>query len=248
MLAASFAFAAGYADAICLVRYKVFATMMTGNLLLMGLSLVSPNFIRIPGETQVTFPLFLLCIILCKMLGVGLREEAERFHPYGTSILCPFLVLIFVAVEVVNYATPDPLYPPHYGVCFLAPIGGMVNSVSIHGVLGVPTTMATGHMQNMTYAVQDYFHEGKSLRNVRVGLHLVITAGLFFGVLAGGYIAMISKDQKWAELLMSPCLILMAIAVVVEDEDSTPVRDDEETGKSAREWWILGTLRIPHLW
>lgn len=256
-LAAMFALTAGYADAICLVRYKVFATMMTGNLLMTGLSLVDPRWVKLSGMTRWTFPLFCLSIIATKMFGVGLREEAERLHPYGTTILCPFLVMLFVAIEVVNYATPEPLYPEHFGVLFLAPLFGMVNSVSIHGILGVPTTMATGHMQNLVYASHDYWAHGKPFWNMRIAIHLTVIFFLFLGAMLGAFGSIMAEGHKCQKLLLSPCLLLVGLTIVAEDHFSTPEDDekDEEAAlnggirlNSARWLWGMGSARIPHPW
>ena len=82
LLAAGFAFNAGWANVVCLWRYSAFATMMTGNLILCG------RFAALTMLTTVNFehPLsqtpwyFYLCVIVSYMFGAILYLFVRMKH------------------------------------------------------------------------------------------------------------------------------------------------------------------------
>jgi len=211
-LAFSFAWIAGYADVICLIRYKVFPSMMTGNLLQLGRSFFE--------EIDATF---LIAIIVCRMGGLAVHYFAERRFAYGTTLVAPFLFVMIIGIEALRLHWPDA-FPRKYEVCFLAPVFGVQSAVSMQGCLGCPTSMGTGHLQNITYSIIGYF-TGEAVNHLKLFCDLAIICGLAFGALCGSVANSYLKGYMAHDFLLSAAMVPMIVLFSIDDWCSTPPPD-----------------------
>jgi len=219
-LAGTLAFLAGYADVVCFIRYHCFASMMTGNVLVFGKSFIQEPLTK-DGKPYLHHAAFVLGLIVCRIFGLFLRTKAERAHRYGTALLTPFLVALVVVGELANYIATDSLYSSKLNAWGLAIVFGVQADASMKGVLGCPTMMVTGHIQNLTHAVMAKLHDNKPLRTAKVGLHVSVISGLCFGSFVG---AAVNKHIHGdvAHMQFTPVIIVLAILLVVEDQLRQP--------------------------
>jgi len=214
-LAGCFAFTAGYADVVCLIRYKCFVSMMSGNLLEMGRSLIDEPLLQ-DGHLYFHHAAFILGLIICRMIGLFLRHKVQRCSLLGTVFVAPFLVLVVVGGEVADYCTPYSLYSSQFGAWPLAVVFGMQADASMKGVLGVPTMMATGHIQNLTYALMAKFEENRPLKTVKVGLHITVIICLCAGAITGATVNKYIAGTKFIDLQFTPVIVVLASLLVIE--------------------------------
>jgi len=216
VLAFCFACFAGYANVICLIRYKVLPSMMTGNLLQLGRSLVEDNIDAV----------LIILIIVCRMGGLAIHHFAKKRFAYGTTLLTPLLLFTIVCVERTRYVRhwrSGVLVPfdQKYEVCFLAPVFGVQAAVSMQGCLGCPTTLGTGHLQNLSYSLIGW-GSGKAVDRVKCICDCAIIAGLAVGALCGSMANSFFQGCAVHEFLLSIAMLPLIVLFAIDDYLSTP--------------------------
>merc|ERR1711957_140690 len=106
---------------------------------------------------------------------------------------------------------------------------GVQSSVSFKGCLGIPTTMATGHMQSLTFSLLAWRHGGPSLMNQKSALDLTVTIGLVLGAIIGAWVATALHGTKELDLLITPIVVFIAALLMVDDRICTPVPAEAAT-------------------
>mmetsp|Transcript_91473 Transcript_91473/g.285115 ORF Transcript_91473/g.285115 Transcript_91473/m.285115 type:complete len:331 (+) Transcript_91473:777-1769(+) len=162
LVAAGIAMTGAYADVVSVHRWRCFATMLTGNTIWLGRSMLDPNFHA--REEVHHDPLFYACIILAFFLGAVLHRWADRtWRARGATRVAPLMGLINVTCEIcllhatgtqegwerLNWARMKWL------VVLYAPLFGVVCTASVDGRLGSPSTVVTGHVINLGKALAD---------------------------------------------------------------------------------------------
>eukprot|EP00746_Dinoflagellata_sp_MGD_P059763 gnl/MRDRNA2_/MRDRNA2_254611_c0_seq1.p1 gnl/MRDRNA2_/MRDRNA2_254611_c0~~gnl/MRDRNA2_/MRDRNA2_254611_c0_seq1.p1 ORF type:complete len:287 (-),score=11.55 gnl/MRDRNA2_/MRDRNA2_254611_c0_seq1:96-956(-) len=215
-LALGFAWIAGFVDVICLIRYKALPSMMTGNLIQLGRSLV-----------EEIDAVFLIALICCRMGGLAIHYFAERRFAYGTTLVAPLLGFTIISLEYIQYKCihvngTGPLFHRKYDLLFMAPVFGVQQAVSMQGCLACPTTLATGHLANLTYSIIDLFL-GKGIANVaKFACDCAIVLGLAGGALVGSCANTYCKETVLHDFLLSIGVLPLILLFAVDDYLSTP--------------------------
>jgi len=153
LLASGFAYIAGWADAICIMRWKAFATMMTGNFLLMGYNIGAHGFWATQMGEWIPDWVFHLGVVLMYLLGIIAYRGAESCLPVWTAtVFAPVAALAIFTVEVCRVSLEEELFPQRWDCALLAPVFAVMSAVSMRGGLGIPTTILTGHLQSLGYS------------------------------------------------------------------------------------------------
>lgn len=225
LMSFALSFVAGYADILCYVRYHSFATMMTGNLLLAANSFVADGC-KMNQNEEMPECVFALLVVAFRMAGYTAHFLAEWWHPRGEAILAPLMVLAVAGVEFANYFTKDDLYPSRWDVLMMAPIFGVQSAVSTKGLIGAPTCVATGHMQNLTNAIDNMVFNSGRLSLEDNGVQMAVPAGILAGALLGALAEKRFGGSSGEELLLTPAVVVLAICVGIDDYFTTPTPED----------------------
>ena len=222
-LACGLAFAHGWASLLCLIVYRTFASIMTGNVL----SLATDCFGAIPlwaehisqwnafATTLSTayyrqqcavhgsvFASYCLGLALYRVINTLLGRWASAS---AIALICSSL---FVAVDVTRmYVTTSA-----FEVSFAAVALGIVNAVAIK-VHGLTTHMITIHTQKMVLTLMDLFFEAEfpdaKCKGLRETTALVAS---FAGGAAGGAASMAIPIDNWRFSALGALFFLLLCA------------------------------------
>jgi uncharacterized membrane protein YoaK (UPF0700 family) len=135
---------AGYADAIGFLQFRAFAGQMTGNTILLAISIVQTNW------PQVTF---YVAVIACFLVGVVISGGLVRLG-HAPAIA---LSLSAVALGICAFVTV------HWGALLLAFAMGAQNAAATRfGAATLNTVFITGDLQKLFEAVLAWLWQSKS--------------------------------------------------------------------------------------
>lgn len=134
-------FLTGWADVALFLRYKTFATMMTGNVLWLAQALVEQQYRLVGYYSSVIFS-YLMGLVVFRKTDLSLKQ---RTMPVSAALVAS----LFVASDVLHFSGVSTI-----PVCLLALGFGIVNSVSTE-VAGCLTFVITGHMTKLTHQLVD---------------------------------------------------------------------------------------------
>ena len=144
LLAAGFAFFGGWADVICLVRYNAFAGMQTGNIVMIGKSMVSDSLVDV---------LFYVAVVLCNMSGVICLELLKWYRTvrgHGSRKRAATLLALPIAALLLTCDALDTQGTSRWHVCLVATALGAQNAlVGSPDSLAVLTTIMTGNIAKL---------------------------------------------------------------------------------------------------
>mmetsp|Transcript_22867 Transcript_22867/g.48602 ORF Transcript_22867/g.48602 Transcript_22867/m.48602 type:complete len:354 (-) Transcript_22867:178-1239(-) len=149
LLAVGFAFVCGWVDAVCLIRYKAFATMMTGNMIQMGYCVIYPK--DHPNRIMPD-PIFYLTVILSYFFGIVIYRLAEVQLPRSGRVFGPLAAIVVMALELSMAFGDGSIVPqeePRWIVCPFAAIFAVQNMMTMRDGLKCTTAFITGHLQNI---------------------------------------------------------------------------------------------------
>mmetsp|Transcript_8123 Transcript_8123/g.19023 ORF Transcript_8123/g.19023 Transcript_8123/m.19023 type:complete len:245 (+) Transcript_8123:53-787(+) len=178
----------GWSNSIMMFRFRIFATMMVGNTILMGVSLaceeglvVTPEEIKLcPAELPSTYYAVLILLFVCGAFFHGWMEKAFGWTP---RTFAPVILIVTIAEEARFHcmAASDDRYYAY----LLAPVFGLTGSISMKcGLQGVPWA-ASGNMLSSAYHAAHYlqgFEPGEFKKAmIPLGMWVFFFAGVVLG-------------------------------------------------------------------
>lgn len=136
------AFLIGWSDLTLMLKYKLFATMMTGNTMWMAVALSDRRFTDVGFYVSVIAS-YLVGLTLFRRVDLSMREKT-------LPIFATIVTALFIGSDVV-YAFSLSRWVP---VMMLATGFGIINSIGSE-VSGTMTFVVTGHMTKMTHLFMD---------------------------------------------------------------------------------------------
>lgn len=173
-LTAVCSFLTGWADVALFLRYKTFASMMTGNTMWFAQALV---------EQRYRFVAYYASIVVSYLVGIVVFRKTDLSLKQRTMPVCAAMVAsLFVASEV--------LYKISGGVMLWIPVlllalgFGIVNSVGTE-VAGTLTFVVTGHMTKLTHQIVDrrLSRKQKAMDSKAVAQNTAVLLGFLGGAL-----------------------------------------------------------------
>jgi len=155
LLMAGFSFVNGWVDALCLIRYRAFATMMVGNMLTFGHVAVS-FFIAEEGETasHLPNPLFYVFLVVLFMMGVSSYRILERWRGWSGKHFAP-LVVAWIVVHDLLEGSAYEFLTSGWTVLRLAPVFGMQDAMTVRNGFGSLPWCTTNNVVTMAFASTD---------------------------------------------------------------------------------------------
>mmetsp|Transcript_128796 Transcript_128796/g.360391 ORF Transcript_128796/g.360391 Transcript_128796/m.360391 type:complete len:331 (-) Transcript_128796:162-1154(-) len=219
LLASAFSLVAGYTDVITVIRWKGFATMMTGNLLYLGRAFLQ-------DDPQIPFDQgFYLLIIVTFTLGVVAYRIAEmRLPARGASTMGIVFAALYLSVEVAWLVEPSwAAAIGSYLLAGLTPMFGMLMAACTSGKLGAPTTMITGHIVTAANLATKAALSGEGLtrgERHKAAMSATVLVCTFLGASTGAVVCSMSSER--AEGLLLPVPPLLAILLWFYDHEAKP--------------------------
>jgi len=168
------AFLTGIANITLNMKYKTFATMMTGNTMWMAFAATEARYVDIVYYASVIAS-YLVGLALFRKTDLSLREQSMK--------VCASLVTgLFIGSDVIFHLTNRKWLP----VMMLASGFGIINSVGME-VAGTLTFVITGHMTKLTNQAFDRFSRTAGRKHLSaaeweaVKLNASVIGGFFFG-------------------------------------------------------------------
>ena len=126
------AFLSGWADVLCLMRFAAFASMQTGNAVLVGRALSD-------WEHDPTDAIFNVCIILANMLGNTVHDLIRKKASSGKALA---LQATAIALATATSDVLDAFFGhSRWHICFVAAAFGAQNALALNDArLGINTT------------------------------------------------------------------------------------------------------------
>ena len=144
-LAGSLAILSGYCDVLCLLRFRCFAALQTGNIVHIGIAL--SRWYDDDGKTLMATLLFNGAVLASHMAAVfGFCAIADRMRR-PVQVAAPLLGALTLVGGLVDGFTGN-----QWAACFLAASFGAMNFASspntpLEGRLFTMTSLATGNLQ-----------------------------------------------------------------------------------------------------
>mmetsp|Transcript_15366 Transcript_15366/g.28982 ORF Transcript_15366/g.28982 Transcript_15366/m.28982 type:complete len:286 (+) Transcript_15366:44-901(+) len=231
-IAAMFSFVSGYADCICLVRYRAFATMLTGNAVMLARAIVNPD-----RDVVHHSGLYYVFIGLSFTSGALFHRLGEHAFPNrGGSIVAIPLAAGWLIAEII-YSTNDlpgeDVFYRDWSVVGVAQMFGVVASACFTGRMGTHTTMVTGHMLSMASYTSNLM-VNRSLTTLecrKAFLSLMIIAGTLAGALFGAFLLLMVKDN----VLLFPVPVMLYCLLWLHDHLAKPRSIIKKVQKKLRE-------------
>eukprot|EP00563_Minutocellus_polymorphus_P012022 CAMPEP_0181074184 /NCGR_PEP_ID=MMETSP1070-20121207/29472_1 /TAXON_ID=265543 /ORGANISM="Minutocellus polymorphus, Strain NH13" /LENGTH=381 /DNA_ID=CAMNT_0023155295 /DNA_START=27 /DNA_END=1172 /DNA_ORIENTATION=+ len=139
------AFMTGVADVAMVLKYKNFATMMTGNTMWLASHTLNGAF----GPA-----LYLAAIIASYMGGLAMfRRMYQSLKEQSLQLFAPMITAAFLAADHLTFVDPMAKLVP---MCLLSAAYGVINSIGID-MAGTLCFVLTGHLTKITNAIVDRF-------------------------------------------------------------------------------------------
>eukprot|EP00747_Dinoflagellata_sp_TGD_P180817 gnl/TRDRNA2_/TRDRNA2_33906_c0_seq2.p1 gnl/TRDRNA2_/TRDRNA2_33906_c0~~gnl/TRDRNA2_/TRDRNA2_33906_c0_seq2.p1 ORF type:complete len:314 (+),score=36.12 gnl/TRDRNA2_/TRDRNA2_33906_c0_seq2:126-1067(+) len=209
-----FGFVTGFTNVICLRRYKAFGTMMTGNLLMMGLSAVESGLSE--GGGMLPAPVFFALVIVARSLGLLLHLVLSMtpVKRVGVSlILAPAMVMVVFAAGCLRFQSAVPWIPERWDVFWVAILFGVQSAVT-HPTLSTPTMVLTGHMTNMLYTTVQASLGASDVKMSSLVVPSSIVAAAFVGAVFGAAADVFTEGSKMASFVLTPICFFQGILLV----------------------------------
>eukprot|EP00928_Gymnodinium_smaydae_P089660 TRINITY_DN73586_c0_g1_i1.p1 TRINITY_DN73586_c0_g1~~TRINITY_DN73586_c0_g1_i1.p1 ORF type:complete len:474 (+),score=91.96 TRINITY_DN73586_c0_g1_i1:113-1423(+) len=234
-LAVGFSFVNGWIDAISLKRYQAFATMMVGNMLLLGSSMAERLTRRSHPEQEMRAagPLFYMSILLAFVSGVTVYRMLEKKRGWSSRTVAPVVVLWIVAHEVIEYFIERTEYAPpsRWNALRLAPIFGAQDAVTVKGGLATLPWCTTGHVVTIGSTLADTLTGGASVEDRRkCAVALAMMASMILGAVAGMAFDAMFDNIEWEYSVAAPVL---ATFFLIHDRMFPPKPQEKKAEKQA---------------
>lgn len=242
-LASCFAFAAGWTNVICLVRYSAYGTMMTGNLMMIAVTFCKSG-LRGSEDGLLPDPLFYVSIIIWRWLGLLVYYVVDTklgIKPPSRA-LSPLIIILTLFMEYVQGAGEQPIYPERWSVWLVAFSFGVQSSVT-HPTLAVPVLLCTGHMTSVFHTWMSHFFGGNVKLETTITPSCVITFMLVGGLM--GAWADIATASHGNQFLLTPIIILQAFLLNLTDYCNRPAEAPAESALIAKDVESPATAKAP---
>merc|ERR1711879_23601 len=90
------------------------------------------------------------------------------------------------------------------------------------GCLGVPTTLATGHLQNLAYYLIAKLDKDPKVDWNKTAVSASVVLGVVLGATFGAFVNFEFGRTHWSTLMMTPVVALLGILLVADDMISDP--------------------------
>merc|ERR1740121_958943 len=245
MMMASFSFVNGWVDAICLIRYEAFATMMVGNLLTFGHSAVDFWLTRRDDPTIVWLPdpLLYVFLVLNFMLGVSLYRVLERKRGWSGKHFAPLVVVWVTLHDLLESRWPlssDPTSPNRWNVLRLAPVFGLQDAMTVRNGFGSLPWCTTNNVVTMAFASTDLVMGGCSVPAEE--WRKLVTSCIIFGFMVLGTVAgsafdaLCGDECRFDDLDIAVVAPLLGLLFLVNDWVFPPAT---QTAEKLREGLLL---------
>jgi len=218
LLAVSFAFINGWVDALSLRKYNAFATMMVGNMLLLGNSLavvLDGQFTR-PSVTWIPDPLFYTALIVAFLVGVVIFRLLERWRGWTARTIAPAIALWIIFHDVLEWSAVDQFKASNrWSVLPLAPVFGIQDAITLRqGGLATLPWCTTGHVVTIGVTMAEFSTGVVSAEQKRkCAFALAMMASMILGAIAGMTFDTITEESlDWDYALLAPALALLFCA------------------------------------
>eukprot|EP00434_Breviolum_minutum_P022210 symbB.v1.2.019605.t1/scaffold1611.1/size109513/11 len=186
VIATLFAVVAGYADVVSLVRYQVFASILTGNVIWLGRVSVDPR-----SDDQHT-GWYYVAVCASFALGAFLHRVCElRWPNRGGSIASIPLALLMLMAEVAYIVTESSFHETYlrWTVVLVAPLFGVIAAACSTGRMGTHTTMVTGHILALMSIVANivFLRKFSTAERRKSIMSVLVIAGTIAGACAGSF-------------------------------------------------------------
>ncbi|CAJ1390226.1 unnamed protein product [Effrenium voratum] len=217
-IAAMLAMVTAYADVVSLMRYHSFASILTGNVIMLCRAMVDP---------QTNGHHFSFYLALCASFAVGafLHRLCENWWPNrgGSLAAVPFTVLM-LGVETWYLVTDeDAIYDDpvlRWSVVLVSPIFGVIAAACSTGRMGTHTTMVTGHVLTMSGVLGNLPFKKLTEQDVKkVIMSGMVLAGTVCGASLGAW-ALTNKTLH--NVLLFPVPIVLYILMWLHDHLCQP--------------------------
>jgi uncharacterized membrane protein YoaK (UPF0700 family) len=178
------AFLAGVADLTLNMKYKTFATMMTGNTMWMALALAEQRFMDAT---------YYASVIMSYITGLTVFRKIDLSFKNKTLPICSFLVAsLFIGSDLIFQAYQSRWIP----MLLLGSGFGIINSVG-QEVSGTLTFVITGHLTRSTNMIIDRLSRtaGRKKMSLADKQSFIQNLGVFGGFLCGAAFAGILKAK-----------------------------------------------------
>jgi hypothetical protein len=182
--ASGLAAVAGYNNALCLLRFQAYGTMMTGNILMMANAVTTGNISHAHDGNVFPDLVFYALIVVAHYLGIFLHAlAAQQQCTYTIMFLGPVsLVVTFVAELMTG------IVPARWVVFAVAMNFGLQSAIT-QRVIGFATILATGHLSNLFACLNSHIlGGGMTGKPEQVQLNFAIIYALVLGALAGAWV------------------------------------------------------------
>uniref|UniRef100_A0A7S2PV12 DUF1275 domain-containing protein n=1 Tax=Zooxanthella nutricula TaxID=1333877 RepID=A0A7S2PV12_9DINO len=233
LLASVLAWVAGFTDVISFLDFHSYASMMTGNLIQLARFGSDTNLHgwSVDEESAMPTAVFIILIITVNMLGIVTYHAAEATYKYGTTLIAPIGVVLVGAFEFTLYMGWN-IAPARFQVFPLTFIFGIQNAMSMAGAVGCPTSLCTGHVGVLAGAVQKLLAGQRAKIPIdKFAVSLAIILAFLLGAVSGQLAVRYTVESDFRQFLLLPAVVLLAVAMVVDDKLST--EEEEETPRPA---------------
>jgi uncharacterized membrane protein YoaK (UPF0700 family) len=217
-----FSFTVGWLNCIMLLRYRVFATMMVGNTILMGVAFVCNGFGFHKATVEQGYwwmgqKAQVLCpaqfesaghyAIMIFLFLLGSFVQGILFKKYGWTSrpFAPIVAAGIITVEMMEYLQVIP--DSKWDMYLLSPIFGMFVSISAHCGVGSVPWAATGHMVGMGFKLASWCTDFKPADLQSVIVNMCLWTSFFLGIMAGALFH--SNRTVMLNALSLQCLIII---------------------------------------
>ena len=168
-------FMTGVADVAMVLKYKNFATMMTGNVMWMASHTL--NGFAAPA-------LYLAAVIASYMAGLAVfRRTYQSLQEQSLQLFAPMITAAFLLADRLTFVDPVAKLAP---MCLLSGAYGVINAVGTD-MAGTMCFVLTGHLTKITNAIVDRFSTlagKKPIDALGMFRSVSVFSGFFFGALA----------------------------------------------------------------
>jgi len=218
LLAVSFAFINGWIDALSLRKYNAFATMMVGNMLLLGNSLavvLDGQFTR-PSVTWIPDPLFYTTLIVVFLVGIVIFRLLEKWRGWTARTIAPAIAFWMIFHDVLEWSDVDQFKAPsRWNVLRIAPVFGIQDAITLRqGGLATLPWCTTGHVVTIGVTMAEFSTGVVSAEQKRkCAFALAMMASMILGAIAGMTFDTITEESlDWDYALLAPALALLFCA------------------------------------